>query len=84
MDDSGGSDAAGWANINAQGGIIVTIAFRAGRGINFVKNLAGADGFGWANRFAVAASGAHIGVDFHCHEVSPFTLSGALIRGHQQ
>jgi hypothetical protein len=46
----------------------MAIAFRTGRSVDLEEYLAGTDRFGWADRLAVTAGGAHVGVDFHCHD----------------
>jgi hypothetical protein len=63
------ADAAGRANVDTQRGIVVAVAFRTGGAVYLEKDLAGTDRFGRADRLAVTAGGAHIGVDFHCHDV---------------
>jgi hypothetical protein len=49
----------------------VAVALGTRRRVDLEKDLAGSNRFGRANRFAVTAGGAHVGVDFHCHDESP-------------
>ena len=68
---SGRADATRRADVDAQRGIAVAFAFRTGADVDLEEDLAGADRLGRADRFAIATGGAHVGVDFHCHEGSP-------------
>ena len=45
----------------------MSFAFNTGTGVDYINNLAFADGFGWALRLACAAGNAFI-CDCHCHD----------------